>query len=56
MHWNWEVNIGNVLTAAGLLLGFLVAHVQNIRKLEQIVTKVNLMYHWFEKRIINGQD
>lgn len=36
MSFNWNVDIGNVITAVGLFIGFYIAHVQNIRRLENI--------------------
>lgn len=54
MHFEWTVNIGNLLTAAGLFIGFYAAHVQNIKRLASIEEKVDLMFRWFTRRIINN--
>jgi hypothetical protein len=56
MNLNWTVDIGNVLTAVGLLVAFYIAHIQNIRRLEQIETKLSMMYSWFVRRVVNGRE
>jgi hypothetical protein len=54
VKFDLTVNVGNLITAAGLLIGFIVAHQQNIRKLQEIETRVQLMYDWFRNRVMNG--
>lgn len=56
MHFDWNVNVGNVLTATVMLGGFIAAHIQNIKNIQEIKTKVSLMYKWFERRVIHGGD
>ena len=56
MTFNWNVDIGNVLTALGLLIGFYIAHIQNIRRLTQIETRLNMIYGWFVRRIVNREE
>jgi len=48
MELDWKISIGNILTAAGLLIGFLLAHNQNIRRLARIEERLNLMYRWWQ--------
>lgn len=54
MHFDWTLSMGNVLTALVLFLGFVRAHRQNIERLAQIEQRLDLIYRWFENRIING--
>lgn len=54
MNLDWNISVGNILTALGLLIGFYIAHVQNVRKLQDIDTKVKLIYDWFRHRIMNS--
>ncbi len=58
MKFDWSINMGNILTAAILLVGFITAHMQNVRKLQDIETKVGIMFRWFNRRIIgsNGEE
>lgn len=55
MSFDWSINVGNVLTAIVLLLGLLGAHSQNIKRISEIETKVNMIFHWFQSRIINNE-
>ena len=58
MRFDWTVNLGNVIVGVGLFLGFLSAHIQNIKKLQDIETKVSMMFNWFQNRMnksINGE-
>lgn len=52
MKFEWTINIGNLMTGLLLLVGFIAAHIQNIRKMQDIETKVALIYSWFKKRVI----
>jgi len=56
MKWDWTINAGNVLTAIGLLIGFIVAHQQNIKKIQEISTRVDIMFRWFQSRVIKALD
>lgn len=53
MHFDWTISVGNIITAAALFLGFYHAHSQNIRRLTGIETRLNMLYKWFENRVIN---
>lgn len=55
MRLDWTISIGNVLTALVLVAGFFAAHIQNIRRLERIETRVGMMYSWFLRRVVHGQ-
>jgi len=52
MHFDTNISVGNILTALVLFAGFWHAHSQNIKRLERIEAKVDLMFHWFERTII----
>lgn len=52
MKFDFTINVGEVLTAAGLLLGFYAAHSQGIRKMQELETKLDLMYAWFQEVVI----
>lgn len=56
MHFDWNINVGNVLTALVMLGGFIGAHIQNVKNLQEIKTKVGMMYKWFEHHVIHGGD
>jgi len=59
MKFDFTINVGEVLTAAGLLVAFFAAHTQNIRKFQAIETKMDMMYKWFQQTVImrrNGGD
>lgn len=56
MTFDWNVSVGNLITALVLLIGFLRAHQQNIKRLAAIEEQVNMMFAWFRNRIINGHD
>ncbi len=52
MHWDGTINVGDALAAAVLLTGLITAHRQNLRRLESIESRLNLMYRWWERHII----
>lgn len=56
MRFDWTFSIGNVLTAAVLFIGFFHAHRQNIERLAQIEHRLNLIYKWFERKVIHQTD
>jgi hypothetical protein len=53
VHMNWDLNFGELLIAVGLLVSFLGAHAQNIRRMERIETKLDTIYVWWQSHI-NG--
>ncbi len=54
MSFDPTINLGTIIAAAVLLLGFLGAHIQNIKRMATIEQKVDLVYNWFVKHVING--
>lgn len=55
MKLDWTVNVGDVLIAVGLLVGFIAAHVQNVRRLQIIETRVEMIYEWFRRRVLDNK-
>ena len=55
MHFDFTINIGNVVSVATLVVTFYVSHVRAIRHLENLDTKVNLVFDWFQKNVINKE-
>jgi hypothetical protein len=53
--FDWTINMGEVLTAAALFLGFVTAHQQNIRKLQDIETRLGLVFQWFQNNVVNAK-
>lgn len=56
MKWDWTINAGNVITAIGLLVGFIAAHQQNIKKIEKIEARVEIMFMWFTKNVFGPRE
>lgn len=56
MKFDWTINIGTVIAAAGLLSAFVVAHAQNRASIREIQTKVDLLYDWFKRRVIMREE
>lgn len=52
IKWDWTISAGNILTAVLLFIGFYAAHQQNIKKLQDLVTKVDMMFDWFKDNVI----
>jgi hypothetical protein len=52
---DWSINMGEVLTALALLVGFVTAHAQNIRKLQDIETRLGLVFEWFQQNVVNAK-
>ena len=46
------INIGNILTASILLIGFVGAHIQNQKRLAKIEERLTLMYSWWTRHIV----
>jgi hypothetical protein len=52
MTFDWTISVGNLLTGVTLFVGLVVAHFQNLRRLDKIEYKVNTMHEWFEKHVL----
>jgi len=55
MIFEWKLNMGDVIIAAGVLGTFVVAHSANIKRLQDIETKLELLYDWFTDKVIRGR-
>lgn len=67
MHLDATVNLGNILTGAGLLIGLVAAHLQNQARLDamhrqnserlaHIETRLDMIYDWFIRTVVNRAD
>ena len=54
--FDWSINIGNVLTVVGLLAVFVTAHAANVKRLQDMETKLDLIFHWFRNNIVNRSE
>jgi hypothetical protein len=52
---DWTFSIGNLLTVGAMLLAFIGAHIQNIRRMDRIEQKLNLMFGWWKRTVIEKQ-
>ncbi len=48
MTFDWTINFGNVLAAGVLIITFVAAHVQNVKNITEIKTKVDMLYEWWK--------
>jgi len=55
MKFDWTINMGELIAAGVLFLGFVSAHIQNIRKLQDIETRLGLIYDWWTRNVVNGR-
>jgi hypothetical protein len=57
LKFDWTINLGEMIAAFVLLFGFFSAHMQNIRELQEIKTKLAVMFVWFEENVMrkNGR-
>lgn len=54
MKLDWTMNVGNVVTALVLLFGFYRAHIEHVRKLQEIETRLGTIYEWFQSHVLEG--
>lgn len=61
MHFDGSISLGSILTAGGLALSLWIAHRSNTQRIEEtnrrmqdIETKVTIMFRWFQNNVING--
>ena len=55
MHFDFTINVTNVVALLVFIAGLITAHTQNIRRLQNIETRLDLMYQWFQKHVINKE-
>ena len=55
----WDVNFGNLLTIALLMLSFWAAHITNVRRIQksaaewqEMKTKLSIIYEWFAHNVV----
>lgn len=56
MNLDWTINIGNLIAGIVLIVAFVAAHTQNVKRLQDIETKVGMIYSWFFSSIINRKE
>lgn len=49
-HFSSDINLGTLLGVGTLLIAFYTFHMQNIKRIHVIQTRVNLMWNAFRKR------
>lgn len=52
MRFDPTINLGTLIAAAVLFVGFATAHIQNVRRMERMETKVDLIFRWFSQHVI----
>lgn len=53
MKLDWTINISELIAATVLAIGIVSAHTANVRKLQAIETKLDMVYTWFTSHVIN---
>jgi hypothetical protein len=51
----WELNVGHLITIAIFLLGVGGSYVKLTRELQEMKTKLDLLFDWFQDNIINAK-
>lgn len=51
MNFHWDVTLGNVLSFAGMVVAFFVAHSRGVKRLAEMETKVDLMFQWWKRHL-----
>jgi hypothetical protein len=54
VHFTWDINIGHVIELCSLVMLIVGMHMKNIKDMQDIKTKINLMFKWFENHIIRS--
>lgn len=52
MHFEWTINLGNVVSVAILITGFYKAHIQNVKRLDKIESELDIVFEWFKKNFL----
>lgn len=50
----WNFNLGNVVSIFAVLIPLAIMHKTNVKTMQDMQTKVDLMYKWFERNVINA--
>lgn len=53
MHFDLTVNVGNLIAAGTLMCGFIAAHLQNLRRLDKIEARLDIVFRWWQNNIAN---
>jgi hypothetical protein len=55
MKLDWTINMGELIAAFVLAASFFTAHTNSIRKLQEMKTKLDMIYSWFERQIVHAE-
>ena len=56
MHFNWEINVGQIASVAIILATFYKFHISNVKRFMKIELQVGQMWHVFKRRFGVGSD
>lgn len=52
MRFEWTINIGSVAEVLTIVVALYAMHMQNVRRLEKIEERLNIMFRWFEANVL----
>ena len=55
MQFEWKINLGDVVAVVGVLITVFTMHSQNIKRITELETKIEMMFDWFRNRVMNQQ-
>lgn len=55
MQFEWKINLGDVVAVLGVLVTVFTMHTQNIKRITELETKIEMMFRWFQRRIIDKE-
>ena len=53
MSIDWTVSVSNILTMGVMFAGFVAAHFQNIRRIDRIEHKLDMIFKWWTHAVID---
>ena len=51
----WTLNMPQLIEVGTFLLTLIVLHTTNVRRLQKIETRVEMIYEWFMRHIVDGK-
>lgn len=55
MTFDWHVNLGEMIAAFGIIVTVFTMNKQNTERIKGIETKLEMMFEWFQSRVINRE-
>ena len=49
------IHLGDVITLFGFLLTLWIFHAKNVQRFQQMETKLDIIFKWFQNKIISGK-